>query len=78
MSAHPTFPAVPPRAEEFPPPGEHYWTKASRRLRHRLTEAVPNDVLKELHRKSATRHFAIAARQFLLLAGAGVVSWLRP
>lgn len=47
-------------------------------MRHRLTEAVPREVLKELHRKSPARHFAIAARQFLLLAAASAVSWLRP
>jgi fatty acid desaturase len=43
-----------------------------------LTRAVPNEVLKELHRKSAARHFALAARQFLILGVASAVSWLDP
>jgi fatty acid desaturase len=43
-----------------------------------LTGAVPHDLLKELHRKSAARHFAVAARQFLILGAASAVSWLAP
>ena len=79
MSASPTPSPAPPRAEEFPPAGEeHHWAKASRALRHQLTRAVPNEVLKELHRKSAARHFALAARQFLILGAASAVSWLDP
>ena len=78
MSAQPTPTPSASRAEEFPPSGgEHHWAKATRELRHRLTQAVPHDALKELHRKSPARHFAIAARQFLLL-GLSIVSWLRP
>jgi fatty acid desaturase len=78
MSASPT-PAAPVRAEEFPPAGgEHYWATASRALRHRLTEAVPHEVLKELHKKSPARHFAVAARQFLILGATSAVSWLSP
>jgi fatty acid desaturase len=79
MSASPTPSPAPSRAEEFPPSGgEHYWAKASRALRHQLTRAVPNEVLKELHRKSAARHFALAARQFLILGATSAVSWLDP
>ncbi len=79
MSVSPTPSPAPPRAEEFPPSGgEHYWAKASRALRHQLTRAVPNEVLKELHRKSAARHFALAARQFLILGATSAVSWLDP
>jgi fatty acid desaturase len=79
MSASPTPSPAPVRAEEFPPSGgEHYWAKASRDLRHRLTRAVPNEVLKDLHRKGAARHFALAARQFLILGAASAVSWLDP
>src|SRR5712691_321106 len=79
MSASPTSSAASSRAEEFPPPGaEYHWTNASRELRHRLAEAVPHEVLKELHRKSAGRHFAVAARQFLILTAASAVSWLDP
>ncbi|MEO8431700.1 MAG: fatty acid desaturase [Acidobacteriota bacterium] len=78
MSANP-LPFRSPRPEEYPPTGgEHHWAKASRDLRARLTKAVPHDVLKELHRKSAPRHFAIAARQFALLLAASWVSWRFP
>lgn len=55
--------------------GDHHWAKASRELRSRLTHAVPHDVLKELHRKSPGRHFAIAARQFALFFAASAISW---
>ena len=55
--------------------GDHHWAKASRELRTKLTKAVPHEVLKELHRKSPARHFAIAARQFALLLAASWVSW---
>jgi fatty acid desaturase len=76
MSANPT-PTT--RPEEFPPlGGDHHWSIASRALRARLAQEIPHDVLKELHRKSAARHFLIAARQFLILAAASAVSWLFP
>src|SRR5262252_4601883 len=58
--------------------GEHYWSKASKDLRHRLNRAVPHDVLKELHRKSPALHFAIAARQFLILFVASFLAWRFP
>jgi len=75
MSANPVSPAL-SRPEEYPPSGgEHYWAKASRKLRARLSRAVPHDVLKELHRKSPARHLAIAARQFLILAAALAICW---
>ncbi|MGH9369461.1 MAG: fatty acid desaturase family protein [Thermoanaerobaculia bacterium] len=74
MSASPS--PQPTRPDEYPPAGgERYWAKASRELRHRLTGEVPHEVLKQLHRKSPARHFAIAARQFLLLAAASAISW---
>jgi len=74
MSANP-LPAV-SRPEEYPPVGgDHHWAIASRDLRARLAREIPHDVLKDLHRKSPVRHLAIAARQFLLLAAASVVSW---
>jgi fatty acid desaturase len=66
-----------PRPDEIAP-GEHYWTMASRDLRHRLNLAVPHDVLKELHRKNPVRHAAIAVRQFVLLAAASAVAWIFP
>ena len=79
MSAQPNPSESAQRAEEFPPSGgEHHWAKASRELRHRLTQAVPHEALKDLHRKNPARHFAIAARQFLLLGALSAVSWLRP
>ena len=39
----------------------------------RLRESVPADVLRGLHHRSAVRHFAIAARQFLFLGALGFV-----
>src|SRR5262249_52541494 len=75
MSSNPSM--SPPRPDEIAP-GEHYWTKASRDLRHRLNEAVPHDVLKELHKKSPVRHLAVAARQLLLLAAASPTAWRFP
>ncbi len=66
-----------PRPDEIAP-GEHYWTEASRDLRHRLNRAVPHEILKDLHRKSPFRHMAVAARQFLLLLAASAAAWRFP
>src|SRR6266496_1512419 len=71
MSANPTI-GQPFRPDEIAP-GEHYWTKVSRDLRHRLNAAVPHETLKELHRKSPARHIAVAIRQFALLLAAYAV-----
>jgi fatty acid desaturase len=50
----------------------HYYREAAAGLRAELTTAVPRDTLRELHRKSGTRHLVVAARQFLIL---GVTTW---
>jgi fatty acid desaturase len=76
MSANPT-PGRPTRPDEIAP-GEHYWVKASRDLRHRLNAAIPHDVLKALHKKSPALHVAIAVRQFALLAAASAAAWIFP
>jgi fatty acid desaturase len=76
MSANPSIGQF-PRPDEIAP-GEHYWVKASKDLRHRLNQAVPHEALKELHRKSPALHIAIAIRQFALLAFASVVAWKFP
>jgi fatty acid desaturase len=77
MSATPTYQA--PAATPIDPPAAgHYWSKASKDLRHRLNKAIPHDVLKELHRKSPARHLAVAARQFLILAAASAIAWRFP
>src|SRR5215510_3118876 len=76
MSANPTPPTL-PRPDEIAP-GEHYWTKASKDLRHRLNKAIPHDLLKELHHKSPARHAAIAVRQFAMLIAASAVAWRFP
>ena len=52
-----------------------YYHGAIGDLRQRLTAAVPHEVLKELHRKSPSRHFAVAARQLALFAGALALGW---
>lgn len=78
LSANP-LPSPAGRAEEIPPlGGDHHWPIASRDLRRRLAEAVPHEVLRELHRKDPRKHFAIAVRQFLILFAAGAVAWVFP
>ncbi len=52
-----------------------YYHHAIGDLRKRLTAAVPNEVLKALHRKSPARHFAVALRQLVLFAGAFALGW---
>ena len=52
-----------------------YYHGAIGDLRKRLSAAVPHEVLKELHRKSPARHFAVAARQLLFFAAAFALSW---
>jgi fatty acid desaturase len=76
MSANPST-GQPFRPDEIAP-GEHYWTKASRDLRHRLNAAVPHETLKALHRKSPARHLAVAVRQFAMLLAASAVAWKFP
>jgi len=52
-----------------------YFHRAIGDLRKRLTAAVPHEVLKELHRKSPARHFAVALRQLAFFAAAFALSW---
>lgn len=83
MSANPLsespLPSPIGRPEEIPPMGgDHHWPNASRDLRRRLAEAVPHELLRELHRKEPKKHFAVAIRQFLILFAAGAISWLFP
>ena len=52
-----------------------YYHHAIGDLRKRLTAAVPHEALKELHRKSPARHFAVAMRQLVVFAGAFTLSW---
>jgi fatty acid desaturase len=47
-------------------------------LKSRLASAIPHDVLKELHRKTPARHFAVVLRQALLFAAAFVLAWAFP
>src|SRR5258706_10343145 len=47
-------------------------------LKKRLASAIPHDVLKELHRKTPARHFAVAVRQALLFAAAFAAAWAFP
>ena len=76
MSSHPTAGPL-PRPDDLAP-GEHYWSRASKDLRHRLNKAIPHELLKELHHKNPWLHAAIATRQFLLLLAASVVAWRFP
>src|SRR5512140_824224 len=52
-----------------------YYHQAIGDLRKRLGAAVTHEVLKELHRKSPARHFAVAFRQLVFLAGALALGW---
>jgi fatty acid desaturase len=79
MSANPTpGPPSTPLGTPDPPVAGHYWSKASKDLRHRLNKAVPHDLLKELHRKSPARHLLVAARQFAILILASAAAWRFP
>lgn len=46
----------------------HYYSQHAAALRTELGRAIPRDVLRALHEKSASRHLLIAARQFATLA----------
>src|SRR5712692_11501058 len=50
------------------PVKSHFYSQHATRLRTELALALPREALQTLHRKSAARHLAIAARQFLMLA----------
>ena len=52
-----------------------YYHHAIGDLRARLSAAVPNEVLKTLHRKSPARHFAVVLRQLAFFAGAFALGW---
>ena len=52
-----------------------YYNHAIGDLKKRLAAAVPHETLKELHRKSAARHMAVALRQLALFAFAFGLSW---
>jgi fatty acid desaturase len=52
-----------------------YYHSAIGDLRRRLSAAVPNEVLKELHRKSPARHFVVALRQAVLFGSAFALGW---
>jgi len=58
----------------------HHYSQYAAALRTELGRAIPRDVLRELHTKRATRHAAIALRQFAILALAtwGLVAFANP
>lgn len=67
IDTHPA--ALGPVAALSPAPARsHHYSRHSVALRGELGRAVPRDVLKALHRRSAPRHFAGTARQALLIA----------
>jgi fatty acid desaturase len=51
----------------------HHYSQHAGDLKATLKVALPNDVLKDLHDRSAARHLAVLARQLLLLAAC---TWL--
>jgi fatty acid desaturase len=56
------------------PEGTHFWARSSEKLRARLARELPHEELKRLHQKSPARHFAITARQLLLLSAASILA----
>lgn len=56
------------------PPASH-WAEATRDLRERLATAVPQDLLRRLHRRRPVLHFLVLGWQLLLLAGGGALAW---
>jgi fatty acid desaturase len=52
--------------------GSHYYSQHAAGLRAELGQALSREEMRELHRKSPARHFAIAIRQFAIL---GVATW---
>jgi fatty acid desaturase len=52
--------------------GSHHYSQHTVGLRAELGEAVPREMLRALHRKSAWRHGLVAARQFAIL---GLTTW---
>ncbi len=45
-------------------------------LKRRLADAVPRELLRELHRREPRRHFAVVLRQALLFAAAFAAGWV--
>ncbi len=50
----------------------HYFAQHTVALKAELAQAIPRDELRQLHRKSAWRHFVVAIRQFAIL---GLATW---
>ena len=50
----------------------HYYAQHAVALKAELSQAIPRDVLRAFHRKSAMRHFIVAMRQFAIL---GLATW---
>jgi fatty acid desaturase len=50
----------------------HYYAEHAVALKAELSQAIPRDVLRAFHRKSAVRHFIVATRQFAIL---GLATW---
>jgi fatty acid desaturase len=52
-----------------------HYVKSIGDLRKRLAAAIPHDVLKALHQKTARAHFAVTLRQAVLFAAAFALAW---
>jgi fatty acid desaturase len=50
----------------------HYYSQHAGPLRAELGAAIPRELMRELHRKVPARHFAVAVRQFAILA---IATW---
>ena len=62
------------------PVKSHYYSQHAVALRAELGYAVSRDLMRDLHRKVAWRHFLVAARQFAILTGAtwGLIHFQNP
>jgi len=53
----------------------HFYAEHARDLKRDLAAEIPGESLRVLHRRTAWKHFTIAAWQFSLMAACGVLSW---
>jgi fatty acid desaturase len=59
---------------ESPVKSRHYWKEIAA-FKREVRDAIPNDELRELHRRSPGRHLAYAARQFAIVGLCGYGLW---
>jgi len=62
------------------PKKSHHYVHQTADLRRRLMEALPRDLIRDLHERSAGRHFLVTFRQFALLGISSyfLATWTNP